>query len=143
MYLENLTNRGTTPTLINTLAFTEARLRTIADNIANVHTPGHTAKHLDVGSFQAALRKAIDTKGSDPNKPFVVESRQAASAADGTLRVTPSEKPVRNVLFHDGTNLSIEREMAELAETGMTHELATTLLGGNFDGLRKAIRGQV
>lgn len=143
MYLENLTNRGTTPTLINTLTFTEARLKTIADNIANVHTPGYRAKHLDVGSFQAALRKAIDTKGSDPKKPFVVESRQAKSMPGGGLKVTPSEQPVRNVLFHDGTNLSIEREMAELAETGMNHELATTLLNGNFEGLRKAIRGTV
>jgi flagellar basal body rod protein FlgB len=46
-------------------------------------------------------------------------------------------------LFHDGTNQSLEREMADLAETVMVHETAGTLLRGNVDGLRKAIRGTV
>jgi flagellar basal body rod protein FlgB len=61
----------------------------------------------------------------------------------GRLSIRPSRQPAENVLFHDGTNLSIEREMARLAETGMVHELATSLLRGRFDGLRTAIRGAV
>ena len=59
------------------------------------------------------------------------------------MHVRPSERPLENALHHDGTNASIEEQMAALAETGMMHQLATTLLKGNYDGLRKAIRGRV
>ncbi|MCH7525862.1 MAG: hypothetical protein IID39_00360 [Planctomycetes bacterium] len=144
MLLANLTNRGATPALLNTLAFTQARHKMIAENVANWHTPGYKTKQLDPKAFQQALRRALDAKGSDPNKPFVVRNtRQFGTAKGGYLRVTPSEKPVDNVLFHDRTNASIERMMTNLADNAMVHEAAITLLKGNFDGLRKAIRGRM
>lgn len=144
MFLENLTNRGATPALVNTLVFNEARLRMIADNIANIHTPGYRTKQLDTKAFQKALRVALDAKGSDPRKPFVVQSRgEAETKRDGRFEVSPKLAPVENILFHDGTNQSIERQMANLVETGMMHELTTTLLSGYFNVLRKAIRGTV
>ncbi len=144
MLLANLTNRGATPALLNTLAFTQARHKMIAENVANWHTPGYKTKQLDPKPFQQALRRALDAKGGDPNKPFVVRNtRQFGTAKGGYLRVTPSEKPVDNVLFHDRTNASIERMMTDLADNAMVHEAAITLLKGNFDGLRKAIRGRM
>ena len=140
--LANVSNRGATPALIATMSFSEARLRVIADNVANVHTPGYRAKQLDVGSFQHALRKALDEKGNRTANTLNVEAgRQVATRQDGTLEIQATHRPVDNALFHDGTNLSIEREMADLAETGMMHDLAATLLQGRFEGLRKAIRG--
>ena len=63
--------------------------------------------------------------------------------SQGFLNVRPSEKPVEQALFHDGTNMSLERQMADLAETGMSQEIVATLLRGSFDTLRKAIRGIV
>ena len=144
MFLENLTNRGATPALVNTLAFNEARLRMIAENIANIHTPGYRTKQLDTKAFQKALRVALDNKGSNPKKRFVVQSRgEAETKRDGRLHVSPKLAPVENILFHDGTNQSIERQMANLAETGMMHELTTTLLSGYFNFVRKAIRGTI
>ncbi len=142
MFISNLTDRGATPALIHTMAFNEARLRIIAENVANSMTPGYRAKQLDPVAFQKALREALDARGGDPNKPFVIQGNgQVRTTDSGMLQITPSDKPVDNILSHDGTNLSIEREMADLAETGMMHELAGTLLRGRFDGLRKAIRG--
>ena len=144
MLLEDVTNRGATPALVKALAFNEARLRMIAENIANVHTPGYRTKQLDTNAFQRALREALDARGGDPHKPFVLKSPgEVETGRDGLLRVSPTEVPVENVLFHDGTNQSIERQMADLAETGMMHELTTALLSGYFDGARKAIRGTV
>jgi len=144
MFLSTITNRGSTPGLVKTMAFTQERLKMIAENVANIHTPGYRAKQLDVGRFQGALREAFAEHKKDYNKPFVVESGdQVRTDERGMLKVTPTDQPPRNVLFHDNTNLSIERQMADLAETGMTNELAATLLRGNFDGLRKAIRGTV
>ncbi len=63
--------------------------------------------------------------------------------SQGILEVTPSVEPAENIFFHDGTNMSLERQMSDLAETGMMQDLATTLLRGEYAGLRKAIRGRV
>lgn len=144
MILENLTNRGATPALVNTLTFAEARQRMLAENIANFGTPGFKTRQLDVHGFQKALRRALSEKGGDPNAPFVVESSdQVRSRADGSLSVTPSTRPVQNVLFHDRTNASIERLMSDMAQNAMTHQAATTILQGYYDGMRKAIRGRL
>jgi flagellar basal-body rod protein FlgB len=144
VFLSTVTDHGATPALVKTLAFTEARVKMIAENVANAQTPGYRTKQLDVHGFQRALREALDARGRDPQKPFVVKNgREVTTDEGGLLRVTPSERPVHNILFHDGTNVSIERQMADLAETGMVQDLATTLLKGRYDGLRKAIRGVV
>jgi len=144
VFITNVTNQGSTPALIATLSFNEARLKVIAENIANDQTPGYRAKQLDPRGFQTALRSALDDRGDDPSKPLVIQNTgQVRTDDSGMLKVTPTETPVANILHHDGTNLSLEREMAHLAETGMAHELASTLLRGRFDGLRKAIRGTV
>ncbi len=144
MFLSSLTDRGATPALVKTLAFNEARLRMIAENVANAHTPGYKTQRVDGKAFQAQLRDALDARAANPSNPFRLEdSREVGTDERGFLRVTPSHRPVENVLFHDGTNVSIERQMADLAETGMAHELATSLLRGRIDGLRKAIRGTI
>lgn len=144
MILASLTERGATPALVKTMAFNEARLRMIGENVANIQTPGYRAKQLDARAFQSALRRALDNRGADWRKPFEVRVRgEIATDSAGKLEITPRTVPVENILSHDGTNLSIERQMADLAETGMMHELASILLRGQYEGLRKAIRGRV
>ena len=144
MFLSSLTDGGATPALVRTLVFNESRLAMIAENVANVHTPGYRAKQLDTPKFQDALRDALDRRDQDRTMPFSVNAgREVRTDLHGRMYVTPSEQPVENILFHDGTNLSIERQMADLAETGMMHSLTTALLSDYFDALRKAIRGTV
>ena len=141
MFLSTLTDRGATPAMVATLAFNEARLKVIADNIANVNTPGYRAKQLDVPGFQRALREALDRRGSDPKKPLILQAgREARSDPSGRLQVEPTERPVDNILFQDGTNLSMEREMSDLAKTGMSHQLIATMLKNRYEGLRRVIR---
>ena len=143
MFVSSVTDRGAMPALVQTLVFNQARLKMIAENVANSETPGYRTKQLDVQAFQAALRQALDARGSDPHKPLIVRSgEQVTTDAHGHLQVTPSEQPAENILFHDGTNMSIERQMAALAETGMTYELATMLLNKGFGVLRRAIAGR-
>ena len=143
MFFENLLNRGATPGLVATLSYTGARHRMIAENIANMETPGYKARQLDAKAFQRTLGEAFDRRARDPRKPFVIKGREVRTDAAGSLKVTPSFKPADNVLFHDGTNLSLEREMADLAENAMMHQMTAELLRGRIDGLRKAIRGKV
>lgn len=143
-FLDSLTNRDATPALEKVLSFTEARLAMIAQNVANIHTVGYRTRQLDAAGFQRALREALDAKGDDPFKKLEVNSGdEVRTGADGRLKVTPSLTPVEHSLLHDGTNGSLEHQMAMLAKTGMTHDLATMLLKEDYDELRQAIRGTV
>jgi flagellar basal-body rod protein FlgB len=143
-FFENLTNRGATPALVATMSFTHARHRLIADNVANIQTPGYKARHLDYDAFQQALGKALEARGSDPARSLHIDDGdQFRTDEAGKLTFSPRTRPGRNAVFHDGTNISVEREMSDLAANAMLHEMTTTLLKGRYDGLRKAIRGQV
>ncbi|HRX85723.1 MAG TPA: flagellar basal body rod protein FlgB [Phycisphaerae bacterium] len=140
---ENLLNRGATPALTAAWSFTQARHKVIAENVANMSTPGYKAKRLDLGEFQSTLAAALERRGNDPNAPFVLAgSKQVATDEAGRVVVTPQTKPGAQPVFHDGTNMSIEREMSQLAQNGMLHEMTTTLLRGRYDGLHKAITGR-
>lgn len=143
MFLQDVTSGGAFPMLQKTLAFSEARNKVLAENIANVTTPGYRAKQLDVHSFQAALAKARENRQGNGGKFELPETNEVRLDDAGHLRVRPSHVPTQNLLFHDGTNASIERQMADLAENTMTHQATAELLKGYFDGVSKAIRGRV
>lgn len=142
MWFETLIDRGPTPALVATLSYTQARQKVIAENVANLGTPGYKARQLDAGEFRRALGAALDRRSATPDQPFSLQGREFRTDARGVLRVTPSLRPIDAVLFHDGTNLSLEREMAGLAENAMAHETTTRLLETKLQGLRKAIRGR-
>ena len=71
MFLSNVTDGGPTPALVKTLAFNEARLKMIVENVANLQTPGYRAKQLDPKAFQHALQEAL-----------VVWAKHAGAAGD-------------------------------------------------------------
>ena len=144
MFFQGIVNSGAIPAMEKMLAFTEARHRMLAENVANVDTPGYKTKHLDPQAFQQALRTALDekneTRSAEFRLPSTSEFRQDES---GRLEVSPEVEPAENLLFHDQTNMRIERQMAMVAENAMMHETVPELLRGRFQGLLKAIRGQV
>ena len=144
MFLSEITNRGNIPVLEKLLAFAEARQTMLADNLANIDTPGYRIKQLDPKAFQAAMRRAIEERGGDPRRALEIpETEQFHLDEQGHLVVTPVEEPSENILFHDRTNARIESLMTQVAENVMTYKLASQLLKNSFDGLKTAIRGQV
>lgn len=144
MFFSDVTHSSSIPTLDAMLSFTEARHRVLAENIANIDTPGYQTRHLDAKRFQKALAGAVAERRESRSKtPRVESSDQFEQRADGSLRFSPSKEPPENVLFHDQTNARIERQMALLAENAMMHQAATELLADQYQGLMKAIRGRV
>jgi flagellar basal-body rod protein FlgB len=126
------------------LSFLNARLDVLADNIANADTVGYRTKILDAGAFQRALRRAIDEIDPAPGSPLRFRgTRQFRQDRTGDLVFTPAEEPPQNILFHDRSDMRIETQMKELAETAMMHQAAVELLRGQYDGLKKAISGQL
>ncbi|HPD30031.1 MAG TPA: flagellar basal body rod protein FlgB [Phycisphaerae bacterium] len=143
MLFHGAVNSGTVPVLEKVLAYTHARHRMLTENIANIDTPGYKARQLNVRAFQNALKEAIARRPSERGPLSLRGAREFREDASGCLVVTPTEEPAENVLFHDRTNMRIERQMAMLAENTLMHQIASDRLKGRFDQLMTAIRGTV
>lgn len=139
---EKVFNGGPIGALGRMLAFTQARHRVLTENIANVDTPGYVTRQLDPKGFQQALRKALDAE-KETGELRLKGTEEFHETPAGELVVTPTSEPAENILFHDQTNMRIERQMAMLAENAMMHQTATELLRGQFEKLQTAIRGTV
>ena len=94
------------------------RQRVIADNVANVQTPGFRAGRVE---FESALSAAL-------------EEGQAPTAEASLLRSTA---PTRT----DGNNVNLDDETIAGLETSMRYELATRAMSEKFALLRVAIKG--
>jgi len=142
--MDGVVNSGSIPALDSMLSFLSARLDLIAENVANADTVGYRTKHLDTGAFQNALGRAMRERGPTPGSPLEFKSHpEFRQEAGGKLLFTPSYLPQENILFHDRSDMRIETQMKDLAETVMMHQVVIELLQGQYGALKKAIRGQV
>lgn len=111
--------------LSKSLDASAARQKTIANNIANVETPGYKRSYVD---FETELKRVMDLKdGHDQRK-----SLRELEPVRRTDVVSPA-KP-------DGNNVNIDGEIADLAKTQGTYRAATTLLEDKIALLRTAIK---
>ena len=132
MLIERLLNQGNAPLLEQTLKFTAARQRLLAENVANVDTPGYRQKDLSVEDFQAVLRDRVDRR-RDAGPGAVRFDDVAASV----------ETPRRGILFHDGNNRSMEQLMSDSAKNAMMHNLVAELLRKQFAALEMALKERI
>ncbi len=123
-------------TLSKALCFAEERHRIIQNNIANVNTPFYKAKRAPVAEFNAALQKAVKARKS--GVPFNMRSTRNIRQTGSGLAVTPVED-LSCVLRHDRNNVSLEKEMHELAENTLMYRTLADLLRKQFHSLRMAI----
>jgi flagellar basal-body rod protein FlgB len=97
------------------------RHRVIAQNVANVNTPGY--RRLAV-AFQDDLASALALQpGGPPVRPRVVE------AGGGPERV-------------DGNNVDIDQEMNNLTKNALLYEAAAQILTSRIGLMRSAITGR-
>jgi flagellar basal-body rod protein FlgB len=96
-----------------------ARQTAIADNIANVETPGYTAKTVD---FETSLREALDSGTNADLLP-------SYGFSDATA-------------LPNGNNVQVADEMVNMTDTGMRYELAIQAMTTKFAILRTSISGQ-
>lgn len=92
------------------------RQRAIADNIANVQTPGYQAKRVQ---FEAAL---------------------AAAVSQGNGRVSPHIATSLEPTREDGNNVNLDTEVVSNIDTNLRYQLATRAMDGKFSMLRSAMR---
>lgn len=98
----------TTVVLRKSLDLVGYKQRVIANNIANVETPGF--KRSDV-SFEEQLRAALSSTGS----------ADIAEERIGEIQPTVQEDTL-SPMRADGNNVSIDKEMAELTKNALQYE---------------------
>lgn len=99
--------------------------KVIANNIANVNTPGY--KKMEV-SFADQLEKAVN-EGSmnkfDTLQPKIVISKEDMSETG------------RN----DGNNVDMDKEVSSLVKNTLSYSIYTQLLAKKYEGIKSAIEG--
>lgn len=97
--------------------------KVIANNIANVNTPGY--KKMDV-SFADQLEKALNE--SSVNKFDALQPKIVISKED-------TSETVRN----DGNNVDMDKEVSSLVKNTLSYNIYTQLLSKKFEGIKSAI----
>lgn len=109
------------------------RTEIIANNLANVDTPGYKARDLD---FKEAMQRfkgeVIDLAGeksgniSVQNDPFGLMSMKFRPSVETSL---------------DGNNVDKDMETAAFSKNVIDYRTSLTYLNGSINALRKAIKG--
>ena len=133
-----LFNSTTIPALGEVMNFAQARQTVLAGNIANVNTPGYRLRDLSPTEFQKQLKEAL------------VLSRQAeVGASPGLVGDDPGgplrqvRKSLENLVYHDDTNIDLEKQVAEMTKNHLLHNFALTVMTDQFQLLQTAISERV
>lgn len=124
--IEGLFNQPSYLAAKKTLDAVAVRQEAIANNIANLETPGY--KRVDLApTFRTELDRACAS--GDPQQ---IESLKPSLAQD-TTAVANSK---------DGNTVSLENEMMQLNQNAMTHTLESQMLSSMLMRLKMAITGK-
>ena len=102
--------------------FTSHRHEVIANNNANIQTPGFKAKDLSVGKFREALTGAT---------------------ADLSEAMKPVDSPDAGPAKPDGNNVDIDREMTKMSRNALMHNTMVMLLNKQYRSLETALRERI
>lgn len=119
-----LFNDITATALSKTLDAAAARQKAIANNIANVETPGYKRTQV---TFEDELRRILDLK-------------TGSELRTGLQELTPvTQTDVQSPARPDGNNVNIDAEMSDLARTSLKYRAAAVMLQGKTSMLKAAI----
>jgi flagellar basal-body rod protein FlgB len=135
--LSGLFDSTNIPVLGEVLNFAQARHGVLAGNIANVNTPGYRTRDLSEGAFQQRLKEAISqARSGQPLSPGL------ASSQDGDP-IRGVRTSLENILYHDDTNIDLEKQVAEISKNQLLHNFALTVMTDQFALLESAISERV
>lgn len=135
--MSSLFDSTSIPVLGEVLNFAQTRHGVLAGNIANVNTPGYRTRDLSEAAFHEKLKEAIaESHRGQPQSPGLVGSE----AGDPICNVRAS---LENLLYHDDTNIDLEKQVAEISKNQLLHNFALTVMTDQFALLESAISERV
>ncbi len=127
---------STLPALEQVAIFAQRRHQVLAGNIANIDTPNYQTRDISLSEFRAELGKAI----SPSNKDTIYvpgQGNRPISQKEAMERV----RDVSNqILLHDGSDVSLEQQVTEIAKNQSMHNTAIALMRSQMQTLQMAIR---
>lgn len=130
----NILNNSMNNLLQNALSASSTRQKTIANNIANIDTPNYKAKKT---IFTHELNRAMENEKIKSYRtdhrhiPFKHEHLSGESAIVVTRKDTQ--------MNHNGNNVDIDVEMAELAKNQIYYNALIDRLNGRFNSIRTVL----
>jgi flagellar basal-body rod protein FlgB len=134
---ETLFNRSSIPLLTKSLDAGMLRAKAIANNIANINTPGY---HRIEVTFEDELRKALDKsklQGARTDEKHLELGKFDVSSINPKVK-----KPIDPTLPSGVNNVDIDSEMAKLAENQLLYNFSAKFLHGKFSKLNAAIQAK-
>lgn len=123
---------NTINTLTRSLDYSAEKNRAISNNIANVDTPGYKARQV---SFKNVLSETMNSSfTTKKTRPQHVDF----SKTPNNLGMTTKKGEIYN---HNGNNVDIDKEMAELAKNQIYQQALVDRLNGKFGDLQAVLRG--
>ncbi len=109
----------------------------IAQNLANVETPGYKRKEVD---FENYLRKAMGD--SDDLRMKTDNTKHISNYPNDISSVKPRVRTVEDTLItNDGNNVDIDREEALLAANTIRYQSLSRLMDMTISGYNTVLRG--
>ena len=138
--LPSLFQSSTIPVLEQVVGFTQARHGVLAGNIANLDTPGYRTRDLSTEDFQHRLRQAIDARDYEPSPTYALNASLVGANPQGAYTSFDDVRDsMKNILYHDESDVSLEKQVAEIAKNQAQHNLALTIMTSQFQLLQAAI----
>ncbi len=126
---------GKTKLLEKALDASWTRNETIAQNIANVDTPGYKRKDVAFKEYLNAALEPGSFEGFRTDKRHIPIG--GGSIDDVKMKVTQPNDCFSARL--DGNNVDIENEMAQMAKNTIEYNTLIQRLNGKFKGIKSAI----
>lgn len=143
--IDGLNNSGSLPVMQKVVQFAAGRHSLIADNVANISTPGFRPMDVSLDEFQSTLEDAIDgrrDRGQERFGALDVNSTSTIEFMNGEIALHPVPM-AENLMFQDGNDRSLEKLMQGLVENFLTYRTAVELMNNQFDMLDTAIRERI
>lgn len=127
--------------LQSAMDYASTRQEALADNIANIDTPGYQRKDA---SFASVLASAADSSSQSGAATLTLQAKEdnpsdiefpGASSA-GNVQV---ETDATGAMRADGNNVDMDVEMGRLAKNQIYYEGLSQLVSGQFAGLKFVI----
>ena len=118
-------------TLENSLKYSTTKNKTISNNIANIDTPNYKAQDV---SFQSLLQKA--TNNLQLKNTNVRHFQKTDDPSSHHIRTKTGTE-----FNHNGNNVDIDKEMADLAENQIFHRSLIDRMNGKFQTIQNVVRG--
>lgn len=112
------------------------RAELLATNLANADTPNFKAQDID---FQAALNNAVSKEPSA--QVNMTHKNHMAMNTNSNGLITPVQYRIAMQDSLDGNTVDEQIEQAQFMQNSIQYQASLEFLGGKFQGITKALRG--